>query len=70
MMAVERQITSPRLLCTEPSALISSQLSKNQLKDVIKDKVASSTVREKLEGLTIVHGSLLLVDLHMFPVSF
>ena len=35
----------------------------DKLKDVVEDVVASGTIWEKLEGLGVVHWSLLLIDL-------
>jgi hypothetical protein len=35
----------------------------NKTEDVVEDEVASSTVRQKLESLSVVHWLLLLVDL-------
>lgn len=34
-----------------------------QLENIVEDEEASGTVRKKLEGLCVVHGSLLGVDL-------
>merc|ERR1712098_591826 len=42
--------------------ILSPHSTKNQLKDIVEDEVASSTVREELKGLAVVHRSLLIVD--------
>lgn len=46
-----------------------ADLSENQLKDVIVDEVTSGTIWEELEGLAVVHGSLLLIDLDFRSLS-
>jgi hypothetical protein len=40
-----------------------------QLEDVVEDIVTSLSIWEKLEGLAIVHWSLLLVDLGTYYIS-
>jgi hypothetical protein len=35
----------------------------NELKYVVENEIASSTIRQELKRLAIVHGSLLFVDL-------
>jgi hypothetical protein len=35
----------------------------NELEYVVEDEVASSTIRQELKRLAVVHGSLLFIDL-------
>lgn len=66
-MLAKRQCHRPavRLLCTQPCFLsISLHLSEDQLEDVVEDVEASGAIRQKLECLAVVHGSLLLIDLN------
>jgi hypothetical protein len=38
-------------------------LSKHELEDIVKNVETTSSIRQQLESLTVVHGSLLLIDL-------
>jgi len=39
----------------------------NELEYVVENEVASSTIRQQLKRLTVVHGSLLFIDLIQQP---
>ena len=43
--------------------LMSRLTREDKLKDVVEDVVATGAIREELEGLGVVHWSLLLIDL-------
>lgn len=49
--------------------ILSPHSTKHQLEDIVEDEVASSAIREELEGLAVVHRSLLIVDLEVKQVS-
>jgi hypothetical protein len=51
--------------CTQTNHAAKSYFrsSENQLEDIVEDKVAALSIREKLESLAVVHWSLLFVDL-------
>lgn len=45
------------------SLALLAPLTEHELEDVVKDEVASGSIRQKLETLAVVHWSLLLIDL-------
>lgn len=63
--ARKRQSRPHRMLPLYPTHFSSlGHLSENEFEDIVEDIIASGTIWEELEGLAVIHRTLLLINLH------